>query len=281
MMKNEKNISVCNIYASVGKAVEIKLCRYEENIWPWNVQRSVNPFWKFFMPLETGGRIFHNGKSILLEPGKMYIIPRFTEHGTVSDSPFSLFFIHFDLAENILPSDNIWILDADSHIRELADKFIRHEKKLEHMQIVTFIASAVVSLALLQLPEKLFLLQGSRDERILDTVRYIEDNPRKNFDNAELAARIGLNRNSFIRLFRNELDESPQNFIKRKKIEESCRMLFATDMSIDEIAESLGFANRFHFSRIFKKVMNDPPALFRRQATMGDIFNYNKYYGKY
>ena len=54
--------------------------------------------------------------------------------------------------------------------------------------------------------------------------------------------------NSFIRLFQNEMHISPQTYVKRQKIDRACMLLLHTDMKIEDIAWSLDFANRYHFS---------------------------------
>ena len=43
-------------------------------------------------------------------------------------------------------------------------------------------------------------------------------------------------------------------------------MLVSTVLSIDEIADRCGFANRYYFSRVFAQRMGRPPARYRSEG---------------
>ena len=80
----------------------------------------------------------------------------------------------------------------------------------------------------------------------------------------ELAERAGLSRNSFIRLFREKTGETPQQFRLRKSVEYAAGELHYSTHSIEEIAEAAGFSDRFHFTKVFGRFMQMPPAAYRR-----------------
>jgi len=44
--------------------------------------------------------------------------------------------------------------------------------------------------------------------------------------------------------------------------------LLSNDGTIDQVAEDCGFANRFHFSRIFASHMGQGPGKYRRAGRM-------------
>ena len=118
--------------------------------------------------------------------------------------------------------------------------------------------------ALLRLPPGALRLAPESDPRIARARKIIEERPADPPGNAELARIAGLNRESFVRLFRHECGESPQQFSRRLRIERACRLLHYSNRSIEEIAELCGFADRYHFSRVFSRLMHSAPAVFRR-----------------
>jgi AraC-like DNA-binding protein len=46
----------------------------------------------------------------------------------------------------------------------------------------------------------------------------------------------------------------------------ACRLLSESRLSIEVIADQVGYANAFSFSAAFKRVVGEPPSLFRRDA---------------
>lgn len=57
--------------------------------------------------------------------------------------------------------------------------------------------------------------------------------------------------------------DTADRFVSAARIKLACRELALTDESLEEIAESLGYPNRYYFSRVFKSKMGCRPAEFR------------------
>ena len=73
-----------------------------------------------------------------------------------------------------------------------------------------------------------------------------------------------MSRDGFLRLFEQETGRSPQFYWRKKRIEKACELLISTSLSIDEIAEKTGFADRYHFSRVFSNFLKNSPVKFRK-----------------
>lgn len=83
---------------------------------------------------------------------------------------------------------------------------------------------------------------------------------------AQLARKAGVSPEHMAQLFRQHLQQSPSDYLRTLRIREAARRLAYTDDTIDAIADSVSFANRHHFSRVFKKMMNEAPAAFRTRV---------------
>lgn len=55
-------------------------------------------------------------------------------------------------------------------------------------------------------------------------------------------------------------------WVTRTKIRHACLLLARTHSKIGEIAESLGYVDQLHFTKVFKRVMNTTPRDYRRNA---------------
>jgi AraC family transcriptional regulator of arabinose operon len=62
---------------------------------------------------------------------------------------------------------------------------------------------------------------------------------------------------------------SPSRFLSQVRVREAARLLANTDYSLDEIAEQTGFPDRYYMSRVFKRILEDSPAHFRKRHSLG------------
>ena len=96
-------------------------------------------------------------------------------------------------------------------------------------------------------------------------VDYIEMNLHKRIRATDLAAIAGYGEYYLTRKFKEETGLSVNNYIKFAKIGRAKVLLKSTDLSIQSIANSLGFATRSHFSESFRQVTEMSPVDYRDQ----------------
>jgi AraC-like DNA-binding protein len=80
----------------------------------------------------------------------------------------------------------------------------------------------------------------------------------------DLAAVAGLSRMHFAAQFRAATGYSPHEYLLYQRIESAKSMLSGTDMSLAEVALSVGFQTQPHFSTVFKRHTGESPARWRR-----------------
>jgi len=79
-----------------------------------------------------------------------------------------------------------------------------------------------------------------------------------------LAEKADLSVQHLGRLFRRYTELSPKAYIVRQRMNAACRLLLETDMSVGDIAERLGYANRTAFWHQFKQHTGSTPAQYRK-----------------
>jgi len=91
----------------------------------------------------------------------------------------------------------------------------------------------------------------------LESMRIADDWIQNNLDSQQPVTRLGdylnISQPSLYRLFKENLNQSPQNYITQLKRKEGFRLLTETSLSIKEIAYSLGYKHFSDFSRAMKK----------------------------
>ena len=106
-------------------------------------------------------------------------------------------------------------------------------------------------------------LKTASSQVIQNSLKILESSLEKNVTMNEVAYRLDLSVEHFIRVFREEMHMTPYQYYIRLKAEAAAAELISSNLSVAAIAEKYGFENRFHFSRVLKKCTGMPPAAYR------------------
>lgn len=83
----------------------------------------------------------------------------------------------------------------------------------------------------------------------------------------EIAEMVGMSYEKFRKAFKAASGESPAIFRRRQRLAQAALMLQRSDLSLELIAESLGFCDAFHLSKSFKAMHGKSPTQYRRQIS--------------
>jgi AraC-like DNA-binding protein len=84
---------------------------------------------------------------------------------------------------------------------------------------------------------------------------------------AELAEMSGLSPSHFNRMFKRTFGTSPIDWLRRERISQAKRRLVECRDTIKQIAEQVGYADHFFFSKDFKRYTGSTPGEFRSRET--------------
>jgi AraC-like DNA-binding protein len=240
------------------------------------------PYWRLYWNKNDGAYV-KTHENVYLSPGRIILIPPNTSFSTdivqkekkntgnsydltgsrvmnaedererLQEGKILHLFIHFNLGLTLdRISKKIYAFDVTREQKELIDRLI--EKLLNGvsefdpvstMEILQLIFSALLSVPRedLQLPQA--------DSRISRILEYIEYRIGEKLSNEQLAGQVYMSKNSFTRFFREKMHSSPQEYVRKVRVDKACNLLDRGNVSIDEIAEVCGFTDRSHFSKVF------------------------------
>lgn len=110
--------------------------------------------------------------------------------------------------------------------------------------------------------------EGLRDEPRQERFRrrlqrVMEARLHRSLPVAEMAAEMGMSASSLSSACRRYVGRAPAQAFLAAKIERAKALLRLDAMSVAEVADHLGFADQFHFSKVFKRFAGAPPSHWR------------------
>lgn len=108
------------------------------------------------------------------------------------------------------------------------------------------------------------LIAGLLDSKVGDALRLVHNDAKRAWTVAELAREVGLSRSAFAMRFAQIVGVPPIDYISRWRLLLAKDALTASDLSMAEIAEMVGFQSVSAFSTSFKRETGSSPSVYRR-----------------
>jgi AraC family transcriptional regulator len=112
--------------------------------------------------------------------------------------------------------------------------------------------------------EKVARGQGLAPWQVRRVLAHIEANLGASIRNSDLAAVARLSTFHFNVAFRNSVGESPHGYIIRRRVERAQGLMLSTSKPLIDIAAECGLADQAHLTRLFRKIVGESPAAWRR-----------------
>ncbi len=110
------------------------------------------------------------------------------------------------------------------------------------------------------------VISSGRDPRIARALEAIAARPAERWTVARLAKVAGLSRAAFARRFVAEVGAPPLRHVTATRMRLAAERLAANDASLAAIAAEVGYATEFALSRAFRRLVGEPPGVYRRRA---------------
>lgn len=107
----------------------------------------------------------------------------------------------------------------------------------------------------------------SRDSLALfkEVSHYIHENYYFNHTVTSLSEQYDVNRNRLSYVFKRYAGMGPAEYLSTYRIEMAKKMLLASDVTIQQIAQAVGMQDAFYFSRVFKRLVGCSPTTYRQR----------------
>ena len=106
---------------------------------------------------------------------------------------------------------------------------------------------------------------NTQDIYIKEAIHFIQTNYSRPIKIADIADNLSIDRSYFSTIFKQSLQKSPQNFLLEYRMNKACELMSNPDLTIRNIAYSVGYMDVFNFSKMFKRVKGRSPAHYRAE----------------
>ena len=245
-------------------SVKILNCGFIPDVPRWQYQKASIPTWRFYWNPEPGAWVSSHAEDIALTPDVAVLIPPQTPFATRSERVFAHFYVHFSLPDIASARRLIWKLPAQ---KILAPCITGNPGALTFRQL-NMAAAAAVNSALLMLPESALCQEAAPagNDVFNKAMQIVENDPGFSCSCEELAKLCQSSVNTLQRQFLKATGVTVKKWILNRKMEYAAQLLIYRGSSIKECADQLGFADRYHFSKVFKLYFGITPAQFVRSG---------------
>ncbi|MFW5829370.1 MAG: helix-turn-helix domain-containing protein [Planctomycetota bacterium] len=101
-------------------------------------------------------------------------------------------------------------------------------------------------------------------DALLRSKWHIQAHFRDDLDLTTLATMAGLSRSQYCARFQAAFGQSPKALCIRLRLQQACLLLQDSDLAVAEVARAVGYADPFHFSKLFRKHCGASPRRWRQ-----------------
>ena len=163
-----------------------------------------------------------------------------------------------------LPTDYIFTTARGSesnHILNIYERMLREftEKQIGYRDIMRgYVIELLVIICRLKL-----CVDSGKTQKMLEVLEHINVHYKENIKVEDLAAVAGFSSSHFRRIFKSLTGKTLSLYIQTLRVQEACELLKNKEMSVEQVAEAVGYSDMKHFYTVFKRITCKLPKAFR------------------
>lgn len=251
-------------------SLELSVCAYAEVDQKWNGKQVCSPFNRIYILEQGEGVLEVNGQTVVLQPGKAYLLPAGLSLDFYCPETMRKWFFHVnvykpDRYDLFLGMNQVGVVDFPVERLSELKKSLHGGGFAKLLAVKQQLYRLICEFACVYLPADETVPVYSA--HVMDTVNYIRDHLSAGLRLEELAARLFVSRSYLSQQFRREIGVTVGKYISDQLMTEAQKRLTQTRDSVGEISRSLGFEDQCYFSRRFKQLCGLSPLQYRSKTT--------------
>ena len=213
--------------------------------------------WELICNFSGCGTMTAGSKTFLFSEGTVVLLPPGTQHEKISELGFEDHYVQFTGCDF---EEKIYILEVDpsGHVFNLIRLLCSIWFDSTDRTVCADLFDGLMGLLRPALTQKQnrFVQQLRR--------RIAEEFTDPDLHLQTLMAEIPINTDHLRRLFKQEVGQTPQEYLIRLRLDHATTLLRGEDVSVSEAAFRAGFYDPLYFSRVFRKHMGIAPSKWKK-----------------
>ena len=227
--------------------------------------RRINrPMWAIVLKYE-GETIYKTSAVTISNAENMVILPKGSSYNWTCTKAGHYCIIEFECEGSYPDIFSFKITNSDAILKIFKELEYKMLSKAPFYQLDCITGTYTILLKLLKslLPN---YLPPSKTVRIKPALDYMTQNYDKSMSNDELAKIADMSTIYFRKIFTETMGIAPIQYLHKLRIEKAKNMLKSDYGKISDIALTVGYANVYHFSKMFKSHTGVSPSEYLRQS---------------
>ena len=252
----------------------------------YHIRRHIHPEYEIMIPLTGCYRSILNGKLLEVHPDEFILIQAGDDHEDLCEGEFRFAALRFCILDStgtertlpilnkaLSPEKRIFPLRKESIPSQLCQQAFSAfsgENPFQKQSVGPLTHAMFWELLALIPPESFAeeFREAFHQNQLLSRLEHLfatRLNQPLTVD--RIAALLGMSRRVLEYQLKRLGAPSPLRLFTRSRIQEAVQLLKYEGLNVSQTAERLGFANPFHFSRVFKSVTGRTPGDFRNHSS--------------
>jgi len=159
--------------------------------------------------------------------------------------------------------------DEDGKVAQLVEEAVAEYQDRQDGYIA-YIRCLLIKLLILTMRRIGRVEEPEASDPVRRTAEHLRQHFRDPMTMSQLARELGYSPAWLSRKFSAEMGMGFSEYLQRVRIGQSCSLLARTELTVTEIAASVGYEDQKYFNQIFRKLLNMSPREYRRSQRAGD-----------
>jgi AraC-like DNA-binding protein/mannose-6-phosphate isomerase-like protein (cupin superfamily) len=267
MVESMDREAVCRYLETINiEHATLQFCeRFDETSRIWNFSKHSHPFFELIFFLEGRANIDAGDESVDVLGFDMVVYPPGLEHAEHLDLRHrqEIICLWADTGPTQTFDHAIKLMDEHGTLRSLFEMV--YDEFTAIRPFSPDLISCYLQAIFLQIRQHFSEPSREASTLVERCLGYIHEHYARDFDIDELASQVAVSPSYLFRLFKKKMHVTPMHYRNIVRIDKAKLLLADQALTVDDVAERVGYEDPKYFSRVFRDLAGVSPSVYRKE----------------